>query len=53
LAAAAGTTDQQWSDAFNGNPAISRSTAVPLYIALAAVGTFSAYYGYSRTGRLP
>lgn len=49
-AVAAGTTDQQWSDTFNGNPPISRGTAVPLYIALAVVGTFSAYYGYTRTG---
>jgi hypothetical protein len=50
LALAASSTDQQWSDTFNGNPPINRGTAVPLYIALAAVGTFSAYYGYSRTG---
>jgi hypothetical protein len=50
FAVAASSTDQQWSDTFNGNPPINRGTAVPLYIALAAVGTFSAYYGYSRTG---
>jgi len=50
LAVAASSTDQQWSDTFNGNPPINRGTAVPLYIALAAVGSFSAYYGYSKTG---
>jgi hypothetical protein len=50
FAAAAGTSDQQWSDTFNGNPPFSRGAAVPLYIALAALGTFSAYYGYSKTG---
>jgi hypothetical protein len=50
FAVAAGSTDQQWSDDFNGNPPISRGTAVPLYVALAALGTFSAYYGYSKTG---
>jgi hypothetical protein len=50
FAAAAGTSDQQWSDTFNGNPPFSRGAAVPFYIALAALGTFSAYYGYSKTG---
>ena len=50
FAVAAASTDEQWSDNFNGNPPISRGAAVPLYIAFAAVSTFSAYYGYSRTG---
>jgi hypothetical protein len=49
LVLAAASTDQQWSDNFNGNPPIERGTAIPLYIALAALGTGSAYYGYART----
>jgi hypothetical protein len=50
FALAAGSTDQQWSDDFNGKPPFNRGPAVPLYAALAAVGTVSAYYGYSKTG---
>jgi hypothetical protein len=49
VAVVASITDQRWSDAFNGKPPFDRGTAVPLYIALTAVGAFSAYYGYSRT----
>jgi hypothetical protein len=50
FALAAGSTDQQWSDDFNGNPPISRGAAVPLYAVLTAVATASAVYGYSKTG---
>ncbi|HEX8108568.1 MAG TPA: hypothetical protein VF516_12630, partial [Kofleriaceae bacterium] len=50
FAVAAGSTDQQWSDTFNGHPPINRGPAIPLYAALAALGTVSAYYGYSKTG---
>jgi hypothetical protein len=50
FAVAAGSTDQQWSDDFNGHPAINRGPAIPLYAALTALFTVSAYYGYSKAG---
>ena len=50
LATAAGNTDAEWNDRFNGNPPISRDTAVPLYVATTVLTTVSAYYGYKHTG---
>jgi hypothetical protein len=50
LATAAGNTDEEWNNRFNGNPPISRDTAVPLYVATTVLTTVSAYYGYKNTG---
>src|SRR5450432_1275565 len=49
LILAASKSDQGWSDTFNGNPPFSRSTAIPIYAVLAALGGAGMYYGYSRT----
>jgi hypothetical protein len=50
LGLAAASTDQQWSDMFKGNPPFNRGTVIPVYAAAIALGTVSAYYGFSRTG---
>jgi hypothetical protein len=42
-------TDQQWNDLYNGNPPISRSSAIPLYAVFAALGAAGMYYGFTRT----
>jgi hypothetical protein len=49
LIAAAASSDQQWSDLFNGNPPLSRGAAIPLYAVVAALGAAGMYYGYTRT----
>ncbi|HTR55653.1 MAG TPA: hypothetical protein VMJ10_33480 [Kofleriaceae bacterium] len=48
---AAGDTDQLWADKYGGDPPISRSTAIPLYGVLAAIGVASMYHGYSRVAQ--
>jgi len=50
LILATAKSDQGWSDTFNGNPPFSRSTAIPLYAVLAALGGAGMYFGFSRTG---
>jgi hypothetical protein len=50
LILAVSKSDQGWSDTFNGSPPFSRSTAIPLYAVLAALGGAGMYYGFSRTG---
>src|SRR5689334_2312647 len=47
---AASSSEQEWNDAFNGDPPLKHSTAIPLYGALAALGGAGMYYGFSRTG---
>ena len=50
LILAASKSEQGWNDTFNGNPPISRSTAIPLYAVFAALGAAGMWYGFSRTG---
>jgi len=50
LLLAASTTDQEWADNFDGNPPFERSSAVPLYVVLAALGAGGMYYGFKNTG---
>ena len=47
--AAVASSDQKWSDLYNGNPPISRGAAIPLYAVLAGLGAAGMYYGYTRT----
>jgi len=49
LILAAASSDQKWSDLYNGNPPISRGAAIPLYAVFAALGAAGMYYGYTRT----
>jgi hypothetical protein len=42
-------TSQEWDDVYGGNPPFSRSTALPLYAGLAALGAAGMYFGFSRT----
>lgn len=50
LSVALSKTNQEWDDQFGGSPPFSRTTAVPVYIALAGLGAAGMYYGFSRTG---
>lgn len=50
LITAAVSSDKTWNDTFNGNPPLSRQSAIPLYAVLAGLGAAGMYYGYSRTG---
>jgi hypothetical protein len=49
LILAASKSDQGWSDTFSGNPPFSRSTAIPLYAIVAALGGAGMYFGFTRT----
>ncbi len=51
LATAASKTNTEWNDQFGGNPPFSRTTAMPLYAALAGLGVAGMYYGFSKTGQ--
>lgn len=51
LLSAAVVTDAEWADNFAGDPPFERTTAIPLYASLAALGAAGMYYGYSRTSR--
>lgn len=51
LVSAAVQTDAEWADNFAEDPPFERSTAIPLYASLAALGAAGMYYGYSRTSR--
>jgi putative VirB-like lipoprotein len=49
-------SDSTWHDTFcdkndsSCSPALGQTTAIPIYIGLAAVGAAGMYYGFSRTG---
>jgi hypothetical protein len=46
---AVGSSDQRWADNFDGDPPFERTTAIPLYAAVAALAAGGAYYGFTRT----
>lgn len=51
LTLAASQSDQQWANDFpNHHPPFDRTTAIPVYVALVALGGAGMYYGYSRVG---
>lgn len=47
---AASSSEAEWNETFDGDPAMSRSTAIPVYAGLAALGAAGMYYGFTRTG---
>lgn len=49
LLVAASASDQEWDENFDGDPPFGRSTAIPLYLGLAALGGAGMYYGFTRT----
>ncbi|HEY5927941.1 MAG TPA: hypothetical protein VIV11_39915 [Kofleriaceae bacterium] len=50
IATAASQSDAEWDDMYGGDAPLARSTALPLYVALAGLGVAGMYYGFSRTG---
>src|SRR5512132_2406578 len=50
LRLAASSSDHEWKDRFGGSAPIERGNAVPLYVALTALGVGGMYYGFKNTG---
>ena len=50
LALATSDSDAEWDARFGGDPLLSRSTSIPVYAVLAAVGVAGMYYGFKKTG---
>jgi hypothetical protein len=46
---AAGSSDERWAENFDGDPPIQRTTAIPIYAAVALLSAGGAYYGFTRT----
>jgi hypothetical protein len=44
-------SDAEWDELFSGDPPVSRSTAIPLYLGLAALGVGGMYYGFTKTSK--
>ena len=49
VAVAASDSDAEWDNQFSGDPPISRTTAIGVYVGFAALGAAGMYYGYSKT----